>query len=241
LYGKPKTYTESGVRTYTLVYAQIIDKNGKEILPKAYPFLYNAGTCYPQDGPYLAYTTVAKEMLHMKSDADDDIMFGSHLDTGIAGEKGEVVTAQYNGAITGNAAIGWNLQPADLQIISSVQAFITRKSPHTGLKEGGAPRGAVSLSNKIIVPFTGERGGNEAIFNEGLFEAADGIYKPDGSIIKDTATKYTENKKGKVYTGYVSVYRSKAANGYTLMSRSELTYNYSGGGDDLEEHIAKRG
>lgn len=228
LYGKTKTYTEneSGARKFTLVYAQIIDKNGKEILPTAYPYL--EGTSYPQDGAYLAYSEVAKEMLQMKSDADDDIMFGTHLDTGIAGAEGVVVPAQYNGAIVGNAATGWHLQPANLQIFSSVKAFITFKSPHTGLKEGGAPIGAVSLSNKTIVPF---KGGNGTTFNGGLFEAADGIYKPDGSIIKDTATKHTDIKKGKVYTGYVSVYRSKVANGYTLISRQELTYNYSGDGD----------
>ncbi len=221
LYGKPSTYTvsESNSNFVTLNYAQIIDKNGKEILPKAYP--YNVFDNYPQSGPYLAYAKVSKEMLHMRSDSSDDIMFDSHIETGIVGPKGVIIPAKYHGSIIGNSAVGWIAEKAQMEIIPKLSMAITLNSKHTGLREGGASRGVVSFANKTIVPFFGEMGSNIITYDDkqNVLINDNAIYRTNGTLISGTQTKVTYRKNG-----YTHVSRSFPVNGHVIMS--ETVYNY---------------
>lgn len=231
VFNKPSTYTvnDRDTKSHKLIYGQIIDKNGKEVLPAAFPFLESG--YYPQDGAYLVYTKAAKEMMQMASDTGNDVMFSGHLDSGIVGPKGVLVEAQYHGGISGNGVTGWRLTPANIQIIASAQAFIAPKSAHTGLKEGVSPVGLFNFTNKAIIPLQVAGKGNFVTYKEGYFEAYDGIYRGNGQIIKETGFKQTDIKKGGRATGYVAMNRSRIANGYVLITKEEMTYASGASGD----------
>ncbi len=225
IYGKPSTYTESkrDTNVLTLYYAQIIDKNGKEILPKAY--LYNPNDSYPQAGPYLAYAKHTKEMLQMRSDASDDIMFDSHIDIGVVGAKGVIISAKYHGSIVGNSAVGWRLEHANMEIIPKLSMVITNKNAHTGLREGGASRGVVSFANKTIVPFYGQMGSSDITYDDvqNVFINANAVYRTNGAKVSATQTKVTNRKNG-----YTEIRKSFPVNGYVTMTETVVSYdNYA--------------
>lgn len=223
LYGKPSTYSEGGMGgsyTVTLPYAQIIDKNGNEILPKAYP--YKMTDNYPQAGSYLVFCQEAKKMLHMRSDAGDDIMFKSHLVYGVVGKKGIVLPAKYHAGIVGNAAIGWTVANNYFQIIPKLSMFITSTSANTKLHEGGSPRAVVSFSGKTILPSSAKSRIGDIQYDpvEKVFVGGDAIYKTNGKIISGTKTKEVDRKDG-----YTQVFKSYPVNGYVKMTEAVKYYD----------------
>ena len=94
----------------TLTYAQLIDKNGKEILPKAYPILAASlltGSTYPQNGPYLVYQAVSTKKIRVQSDQGGDWKgFDKHLEEGVVGAKGIIIPAKYWGGFVANDGPG---------------------------------------------------------------------------------------------------------------------------------------
>ncbi len=226
IYGKPSTYSEDKQQSYpvTLRYAQIIDKNGNEILPKAY--LYNPGDSYPQAGPYMTYYEEAKEMMHMRSDSGDDIMFASHFVTGVVGKKGIVLPAKYHAGIVGSSARGWHLDSTNMQIIPELSMVITSKAALTNLHEGDASREVVSLSGKTIIPFSGDITTNEIEYNpvEKVFVSGGAIFNEKGKIISGAKTKVVDKKDS-----YTQVFKSYPVNGYVTMTEALKYYDFREG------------
>lgn len=94
----------------TLTYAQLIDKNGKEILPKAYPILdvsLLTDSTYPQNGPYLVYQAVSTNKIRVQSDQGGGWKgFDKHLEEGVVGASGIIIPAKYWGGFTANDGVG---------------------------------------------------------------------------------------------------------------------------------------
>lgn len=94
----------------TLVYAQLIDKKGKEILPKAYPILdvnLLTNEAYPQNGPYLVYQAVSTKKIKVESDQGGGWKgFDKHLEEGVVGAKGIIIPAKYWGGFVANDGPG---------------------------------------------------------------------------------------------------------------------------------------
>lgn len=224
VYGKPTTYQEftNGMHTYScdLVYAQIIDKNGKEILPKAYPYLSdNYRTYYPQVGPYMVYYEVSKKLLHMKSDAGDDIMYKSHVVGGVVGKEGIVIPAQYHGGIAGNA-LRWRPVGADIQLLPELSLVVTDKCATTGFKESGSKRGAINFKNKTVIPFNYFRGINYNATSKILFDI-NYVYRPDGTKVSNI-----RGKSGKIKNSYSETYFGSPVNGYVTITESTASYDF---------------
>ncbi len=174
----------------TLVYAQIIDKNGKEILKGGpYPFNINPAISkdYPQAGQYMVYDQLSTKRIRMKTDAGDEVTFKSHLESGIVGPKGILIKAQYHGGIWGNSAVGWYAPGAQMKIIPELSLALTLNCGYEGIKESAAKIGVINFSNKVIIPF----GSNNYLYYDSeskVFVAEMGkpVYKPDGTKISGT-------------------------------------------------------
>ena len=164
------TFPQRDTRKQTLAYAQIIDKNGKEVLSGGpYPFKIPAGgAAYPQAGPYMVYEQVSTKKLRMISDSGDEIVYNSHLESGIVGPQGVIVPAQYHGGIWGNAATGWYPAGAYMEIIPEQALAITLKCGYDGFKESAAERGVIDFSNKTIIPFS-SNGPQDMILRTSIF------------------------------------------------------------------------
>lgn len=134
-----------------LIYAQVIDTNGKEILKGGpYPYRYNG--IYPQAGPYMIYHQLKKEKLTLKR-GGGTITFNQYLAAGVVGKKGIVIKTQYHGGIRGNSQTGWFPADANMQIIPEYNLFITAKDVSNGKKEDGARVGVIDINNKTVLPF----------------------------------------------------------------------------------------
>ncbi|MPM21759.1 hypothetical protein SDC9_68204 [bioreactor metagenome] len=99
----------------TVEYAQMIDKNGKEILPQAYPVLsasLESGT-YPQNGPYMVYQAVSTNRIMVESDQGGGWKgFDKHLEEGVIGASGIIIPAKYWGGFWANGGPGmWRFLP----------------------------------------------------------------------------------------------------------------------------------
>ncbi len=178
-------------RERTLVYAQIIDKNGKEVLSGGpYPFNINPGStkAYPQAGPYMVYDQLSTKRLRMKMDTGGEIIYKSHLESGIVGPKGIIVKAQYHGGVWGNSAVGWYPPGARMKIIPELSLAITLKCGYEGFKEAAAQGGVINFSNKAIIPFGTlqflDYDSESKVFYGGVLEP---IYRSDGKKIPATA------------------------------------------------------
>lgn len=220
-----------------LIYAQVIDKNGKEILSGGpYPYRYNG--IYPQAGPYMIYHQVKKEKLTLKRDGGT-ISFSKYLAAGVVGNKGVVIKAQYHGGIRGNSATGWYPADANMQIVPEYNLFITAKDVSGGKKEGGARVGVINIKNKAVLPFEFDYEFGPKYDSVNKAFVAGNIYKMNGSKIPksenavvDQMTSETvigngyfhiQDKKGN-YTGVVSIKTGKA---YTHMNlNSPYTLNW---------------
>nr|WP_294493443.1 WG repeat-containing protein [uncultured Anaerosporobacter sp.] len=224
-YGKANTYQENpngrNTISYELVYAQIIDKNGKEILPKAYPYLHGGYmTYYPQVGPYMVYHEVSKKLLHMKSDAGDDIMYKSHVVGGVVGTKGIVIPARYHGGIVGNAAVGWKPIDAEIQLLPELSLVITDKCATTEFKESGSKRGAINFKNKTVIPFKFFGGLGYSARSNVLFDI-NYVYRPDGTKVSNIKGKSTQIKNG-----YSDTYFGSPVNGHVTITESTASYDF---------------
>ena len=165
-----------------LIYAQVIDTNGKEIL-KDGPYPYREGGIYPQAGPYMVYHQLKKEKLTLKRGLST-ISFKSYLVAGIVGQKGIVIKAQYHGGIRGNSATGWFPADANMQIIAEQNLFITAKDVSGGKKEDGARVGVINTNNKTIIPFEHSYEFGPYYDSENKVFIADAVYRPDGKKIE---------------------------------------------------------
>ena len=187
-----KSHSGSHDRTRKLVYAQIIDKNGREVLIGGpYPFNINPSVprAYPQAGPYMVYDQLSTKRLRMIADAGGyDVIFNSHLESGIVGPKGILVPAQYHGGIWGSSQLGWYPPGAQIQIIPELSLAITNKCGYDGFKEGAAVKGLINFSNRAIIPFGSlvhlSYDSDNKVFLGGVFEP---VYRPDGTKIPGTA------------------------------------------------------
>lgn len=184
-----RDYKDMGISA-ELFYVQIIDKNGKEALPQAYPFNMSPSIIrpYPQGGPYLVYDELSTKRLRMIADGGGyDVIFLSHLESGIVGDKGILVPAQYHGGIWGNAATGWYPPGAQIQLIPELSLAITLNCGYDGFRESAAQKGVINFSNKGILPFGTlhflSYDSQHKVFYGGVNEA---IYRPDGTKIVGT-------------------------------------------------------
>ncbi len=174
----------------TLVYAQIIDKNGKEVLKGGpYPFNINLSIPkdYPQAGPYMVYDQLSTKRIRMKMDSGGEIIYKSHLESGIVGPKGILVTAQYHGGIWGNSAVGWYPPGAQMKLIPELSLALAYKCGYEGIKESAAQLGVINFSNKTIIPFGSTNYLDYDSDNKVFFtEMSKPILKPDGTKISGT-------------------------------------------------------
>ncbi|QNU67640.1 WG repeat-containing protein [Ruminiclostridium herbifermentans] len=177
-------------RERTLVYAQIIDKNGKEVLKGGpYPFNINPASIrdYPQTGAYMVYDQLSTKRIRMKMDTGGEVIFKSHLESGIVGPKGIIVTAQYHGGIWGNSAVGWYAPGAQMKVIPELSLALTYKCGYEGIKESAARFGVIDFSNKIIIPFGStehlDYDSDSKVF---VTEMGKAILKPNGTKISGT-------------------------------------------------------
>lgn len=164
-----------------LIYAQIIDTNGKQILSGG-PYPYRDNGIYPQYGPYMIFHQLKKEKLTLKSNSGT-ITFNQYLAAGVAGKKGVVIKAQYHGGIRGNNTIGWYLADANMQIIPEFNLFIAAKDVSKGKKEDSAKIGVIDIHNKTIIPFTFDYEYGLKYDSENKVFIGGNICKADGSVI----------------------------------------------------------
>ncbi len=192
------TFPQRDNKTQILTYAQIIDKNGKEVLSGG-PYPYS-GETYPQAGPYMVYQQVSTKKLRMISDAGDEIVYNSHLESGIVGPQGVIVPAQYHGGIWGNA-LGWYPASAYMQIIPDQALAITLKCGYDGIKESAFERGVIDFSNKTIIPFS-TNGPKEYDYENKVFSGYyfEPIYRADGTKIPGT-----QEQASYIVNGYIAI------------------------------------
>ncbi len=218
--GKIETVTQTSsdgsaksVKAY-LVYAQIIDKKGKEVLSGG-PYPYRYGAIYPQAGPYMVYQKLSTKKLKLKTDNGGTVTFNSHLESGVVGAKGILIPAQYHGGIRGNSATGWFPSDANMQIIPELSLVMTAKDVYQGKKEASARFGVVNFSNKTIIPFETDyewfRYDSENKVFTGKY-----VYRSDG-------TKIPKSDKA----GYDEAGNLLVANGYFTLCDEER-YHYKG-------------
>lgn len=189
-----------------LIYAQVIDSNGKEILAGGpYPYRYNG--IYPQSGPYMVYHQLKKEKLSLNK-GGGSITFNQYLVAGVVGKKGVVIKAQYHAGIRGNSATGWYPADANMQIISDQNLFIVAKDVSGGKKEAGARRGVVNVNNKTVIPFQMDYEFGLDYDSVNKIFTADYFYKPDGSKIpkSDKAIYDEQTFKAIMDNGYFHLY-----------------------------------
>lgn len=203
-YGKSLAY---------LVYAQVIDTNGKEIL-KGGPYPYRHNGIYPQAGPYMIYHQLKKEKLSLKR-GGGSITFNQYLVAGVVGKKGVVIKAQYQGGIRGNSATGWFPADANMQIIPEHNLFITAKDVSGGKKEAGARVGVININNKALIPFEHSYEFGPSYDPENKVLIGNYIYKPDGKKIANSELAAYDDVSGELI----------AANGYFLISDKDDNYN----------------
>lgn len=197
----------------SLVYAQVIDINGKEILKGGpYPYRYNG--IYPQAGPYMIYHQLKKDKLTLKR-GGGTITFNQYLVAGVVGKKGIIIKAQYHGGIRGNSATGWFPADANMQIIPEHNLFITAKDVSGGKKEDGARRGVININNKAVIPFEHSYELGLSYDSENKVIIGNYIYKPDGKKVANSELAAYDEITGKLI----------AANGYFLIYDKDDNYN----------------
>lgn len=212
--GKVETVTQiyegdkSQNRTAYLIYAQIIDKKGKEILSGG-PYPYRYGAMYPQAGPYMVYQKLSTKKLTLRTNTGNTISFNSHLESGVVGAKGVIIPAQYHGGIRGNSATGWSPADANMQIIPELSLIMTAKDVYAGKKEDGARFGVVNFKNKTVIPFESHyewfRYNSENKVFTGNF-----VYRQDG-------TKIAKSE----FAAYDEAGNLLASNGYFILGDEE--------------------
>ncbi len=220
--------------TAYLIYAQVIDKKGKEILSGG-PYPYRDNGIYPQAGPYMVYHKLSKEKLKLTR-GGSTITFNSHLVAGVVGKKGVLIPAQYHGGIRGNSATGWFPADANMQIIPEFSLFMTAKDANQSKKEGSARFGVVNVNNKTIIPFDNEYEWFKYNSENKVF-TGNYVYRPDGAKLpKSNLAGYDEggnllaangyftlcDEDRHHYVGVVSIKTGKAYTHKNLYSKSQV-------------------
>lgn len=237
----------------TLVYAQIIDKNGKEVLlggPYPYRDYHSSARSapYPQEGPYMVYQQLSTKRLHMISDHGADVIYDSHLESGIVGPQGILIPAQYHGGIWGQAG-AWYPADAYMQIIPDSSLAITLKCGYVRFKESAAESGVINFNNKVVIPFDkGVRSYDPVnkIFIGGAF------YKTDGSKIAGTdkfAYSIVNGLMTPVVNGYFHTADEKGFTGVTSLKtgtaytnenlRADYGYHYES--SEIRSNVSESG
>lgn len=224
----------------TLVYAQIIDKNGKEVLSGG-PYSFNITptilTSYPQAGQYMVYDVISSKKLRMVTDTGGEVVFSTHLESGIVGSKGIVVSAQYHGGIWGSSQLGWYTPGAQIQIIPELSLAITLKCGYDGFKEAAAKSGVINFSNKEVIPFgTVDFLSYNAQNKVFVTEVYKPIYRADGTKIPDTTGRASDFD---VVNGYVILGEDSAINGVTNIKTGKSYKNDNLKGTDYSVVSAK--
>lgn len=191
-------FKEDSIRS-KLVYAQIIDKNGKEVLPDG-PYAYGGH----HFGPYMVYKQVANKKLSVTGGAS----FSSYDVYGVVGPKGIVIPAQYHAGIRGSNVTGWYLADPRMIVIPEFSLVITDRCADGVIPESASRRGAVNFNNKEVVPFKGEyTSDNIDVFETVSYDTAlklvwsvAGWYRPDGTKVSagNWLSKY---RNGYIVTG----------------------------------------
>ncbi|MGI6585280.1 MAG: RICIN domain-containing protein [Lutisporaceae bacterium] len=217
-----------------LVWVQIIDKNGKEILPQPYPFdIRQPNRTYPQNGPYLVYEEISNKRLRMIADGGGyDVAYKKHTVSGVVGEKGVLIPATYHGGINGNSATGWYMPGARMELIPELSMVITNYQIDDKFREGYADRGVVNFSNKIVIPFKTEfltYHPKHKVFSTMMNEP---ILRPDGSKIPGTEKRAVFNitENGIVYLGEADDSGKITSLEGIISMKTGQTYNIKGEG-----------
>ena len=185
-----KCESNRNTRQRLLAYAQIIDKNGREVLPGGpYPFCITPtySSPYPQAGPYMVYDQLSTKRMRMVTDLGDEIIYTSHLESGIVGPQGIVVPAQYHGGINGNEATGFYPVGAGMQLIPEFSLALTSKCSYDFKQSAAAKPILINFSNQTIIPF-GSVTYLSYDHNNKVF-VSEHIYRPDGTKIPGTAIR----------------------------------------------------
>lgn len=234
--GATTSYDYDKISTY-LIYAQVIDKNGKEIL-KGGPYPYRDSSIYPQAGPYMIYHQLKKEKLTLTRDGGK-ITFNQYLVAGVVGQSGVLIKAQYHGGIRGNSAVGWYPADANMQIIPEFKLFITANDVSNGKKESGARVGVVNDKNKIIIPFDNpyewfRYNSKNKVFTGNYVYRSDGTKVPNsklagydegGNLLAGNGYFALWDEKGDGYKGVVSIKTGKAYTHKNLYAKTQvMTY-----------------
>jgi hypothetical protein len=202
---KGQSNPDPGKTSAYLIYAQVIDTNGKEILSGGpYPYRYNG--IYPQAGPYMIYHQLKKEKLTLQYGGG--ISFNQYLVAGVVGKKGIIIKAQYHGGIRGNSARGWFPADANMQIIPEHNLFITAKDVSNGKKSDGARTGVININNKSVIPFNSPYEFGPKYDSKNKIIIADNIYKINGSKITKSDKAIYDEMTAQLITGngYFHIY-----------------------------------
>lgn len=192
------------------VYANIIDKNGNEVLQQKYcidgrNFAKGTFNLYPQKGAYLAFiepknfdgylfTKLYGEWGDLKIPLSNNDSYA----TGLAGQSGILMPATYTtGVLTDPGEREFWINPASFQIILDKGLILTRKDAEVGYLYGGA-YGVIDFNGNTVVPFT-------HTVNQELY------YSPNEMVFRGyTGTLYYINGKkindydlGQISNGYV--------------------------------------
>lgn len=137
-------------KTYKNVcsYGTIINKKGKNILPKK-EYLYDSHT-NPQYGPYMVYCEKSKKRYMFGKVRKIDC--GYYWMSGVVGKKGVVIKAQYTGGVVKNPGI-IAIDDADMRVIPDKKLVLTSKDIKVG-ENLGSQIGVINFKNKQVIPFT---------------------------------------------------------------------------------------
>ncbi|MBP7901636.1 MAG: WG repeat-containing protein [Spirochaetes bacterium] len=217
-----------------LVYAQIIDADGKEIL-KGGPYPFRSGGKYPQYAQYMVYEQLSKQEISIISDAGDKIKKAAHYNSGVVGPEGVIIPAQYHGGIRGSS-VRWFASDANMFIIPEFSLVATAKAPLTG-KEAAARYGVVDFKNKTVIPFEFDY----EFFNyDYMYKVFYGMnknggtptYSADGKRKIKHSIVNEEGKGNTITNGYFPIYSNKSAGFGEIATGKEylhesLKYSYS--------------
>ena len=200
------------LKTELLAYAQIIDKNGKEILPQAYP---TSKRNEFQAGPYMVYSVVANEPNAFRDTTHGDIRGTFELTKGgIVGEKGIIVSAEYNNRVdTGSSNLAYRYART-IGIIPELSLYIysdgSHLAAHYNVRSGETVLKDFT-TNKTVFTFkhtegwsnidlTGGYYSSEKVFFLGKYLGRDGTQKSylvriDGTIVPNVEASVTYEDK----------------------------------------------
>lgn len=209
-----------GTSNANKVSATIIDKNGKEVLPKSYFIMSNllaAGdyNTYPQKGAYLSFVEEKNVADYRFTKLNNEwgpnkthkLSSNSTYATGLAGTSGILIPASYTtGVLASPGEASFFINPAKFQIILDKGLILTQKDELQGYLYGGT-YGVIDLKGKVVLPFTHLV--NQELYyfpNEAVFKGHTGtLYNIQGKKLKDYEMDW-------FYNGYATATKTGAFN-----------------------------